>query len=280
MKRVFVHVMFLLCTIASHASIAASVKSPSLAMGVLPFLNEKLLIENFTPLQKYLEKELGRPVLIKTAPDFRTFIVNTRKGDFDIIVTAPHLALLAEKESRFQRLVTSKSDLHALILVAKDSPIMKIEDLRGKTLHLPSNLSIVSLLTEQHLIQAKLNVQKEVKLIYHDSHNDALLAASRNPNEAAAAGPKILEIMPPEIRDNLRTLDVTPMTPNLVIMAHPRIKEKDTQTLLQALLNFHQSELSRKFFVEEDHLPFRPITDTQMESLEPYQKLLKQRLKK
>jgi phosphonate transport system substrate-binding protein len=277
MRMAIIRWLFGLVVLAM-TSVALGGSSPTpLYMGVLPFLSVRTLIQEFSPLQRYLEQELHRPVRIVTAPDFDSFIANTERGDYDFVVTAPHFALLAERTAGFRRLVESRARLYALIVVGKDASPRTVADLRGGVINLPPKSAIVSMLAEQYLVDHGLIPGENITVRYHRSHNSAVLAAFVDKGEAAAVGPKILEILPEDVRAGLREIGKTASTPNLILMAHPRVQAKDLAALRTALLAFHLSPLSKEFFVEESHLPFQPVTDDDMKSLEPFLELLKER---
>ncbi len=84
-------------------SALASENTP-LTLGVFPYVTPAQLASFHTPLKDYLAKSLQRPVSLVTAPDFDSFVDRTRKGQYDIIITAPHLGRLAETRDSYKRL--------------------------------------------------------------------------------------------------------------------------------------------------------------------------------
>ena len=124
-----------------HATAAETTTKP-LEIGIIPNISTHALFAAYQPLRLYLEQQLGRPVILLTAPDFKTFYERTGKGDYDLAITPPHLARLAEIESGYVPLTTYQNGLDAILLVAKNSPIRAVAELRGKNIGVPDLLAL------------------------------------------------------------------------------------------------------------------------------------------
>jgi phosphonate transport system substrate-binding protein len=62
-----------------------------------------VIAERYEPLRAYLEARLKLPVRVESAPDFARYHARVMKGDFDLAITAAHLARLAQKEAEIGR---------------------------------------------------------------------------------------------------------------------------------------------------------------------------------
>ncbi len=72
-----------------------------------------------------------------SAPNFKAFLDRTRKGEYDLVFTAPHMARLAELETGYQRVAMSTHHGRPIFLARRDSDINKLKDLKGKKISLP-----------------------------------------------------------------------------------------------------------------------------------------------
>jgi phosphonate transport system substrate-binding protein len=108
----------------------ALAESP-LHLGIFPYLNAHKLYRIYMPVKRELEQSLGRPVLLQTAPSYRSFLERTAAGEYDIVVTPPHLALLAEQESNYRRLARARPVLEGVIVVSRISQSGKFLISRG-----------------------------------------------------------------------------------------------------------------------------------------------------
>lgn len=132
MKRLLFFVLFLVLVVPAIVS-AAEIK-----LGLLPRLPEKELIDMFTPLAKYLEKETGNTVTLVIPKDFDTYTKQAIAGDFDIGFTNPNIYIMIKKSTPGIEPLAMASEpgtgtkLKGVFIALDDSPIKSIKDLKGK----------------------------------------------------------------------------------------------------------------------------------------------------
>ncbi|MCL5022060.1 MAG: phosphate/phosphite/phosphonate ABC transporter substrate-binding protein [Nitrospirae bacterium] len=132
MKRVAVFFLALLFFIpaAGHAA--------EIRFGLLPRLPEKELRDMFTPLAQYIEKETGMKVTLIIPKDFSTYTRQAIAGDFDIGFTNPNIYIDTKKAvPQIEPLAMASepgigTKLKGVFIVAEDSPIKSIKELKGK----------------------------------------------------------------------------------------------------------------------------------------------------
>jgi phosphonate transport system substrate-binding protein len=123
----------LLCLLLSVAY--GSTPRP-LVVGVFPRYPEQQTERRFAPLVAYLSDRLNRPVRLRSAPDFAAFWDLVSHGHLDLVhynqyhyikahARFGHRAILKNQESGQDR-------IRAAILVPADSPVKRIEDLKGR----------------------------------------------------------------------------------------------------------------------------------------------------
>lgn len=265
-------IILTLCTLCGF-----NVQAQPLRIGVLPYLSPRSLFLEFAPLRSFLAGELKQEVELQTARDLPHFLQRTHAGDFDLVISAPHFARLAQTQHGFVPLVAIRADFYALLLVPKDAPAQTLRELKGKTLHLPHRLSFVSLQIEDFLRQRGLNPERDVHLLYYSTDNNAILATEQSSGDAGAAQRSVFENMPKDITAQLRILGSTQSALSLVILAHPRMAAPALQTLQLALNKFPYSLEGLSFF-QASHAEFSPADAAIMTSLDGYLPRLKLRL--
>ncbi len=263
---------------AGLATAVPAAEPPPLQMGVLPYLSSERLFEHFLPMKEYLEARMKRHIVLTTAPDFRTYVQRAARGDYDIYQTAPHFALLAEVEHGYRRVSRLTRDLNGDVIVRRDDPARRVEDLRGRTVISPDALAITSMLGEQLFRDRGLMAGKDYRLIRTASHNNAIMTVYRGQADAAFSSVEVLERLPPDVRHELRILARTRRVPHMMIMAHRRLPAADYEQLKRALLAFTCDGPGRKFFEATGYGDMGPITDANMRRLRPFLELLKERL--
>ena len=271
--------LFLLVALLLPGMVFTAEREPPLHMGILPYLSTEQLFKFFTPMKVYLEQRLQRSVVMTTAPNFRTFIERAAHADYDIYVTAPHFALLAEQQSGYRGLVRMTRNLDAAIFVRKDDVAKRIEDLRSRRIASPNTLALTSILGEQMLRGHGLEAGRDYVLQDAFSHNNALMRVAEYDADAALTSVVVLEHMPPSVRDRLRVLVTAPQVPQLMVLASPKLPETDYRSLSQALLAFTHQGPGREFFDLTGNVDVAPITQADMDALKPFLPILKERLK-
>lgn len=256
---------------------SASAQRP-LQFGVLPYLSTRKLFAYYSPLQHYLERELGRPVRLSTAPDFVTYIQRAREGQYDLYHTAPHFAAQAEAEFGYRRVSRLMRELDGSIVVARQSDIHRAEDLRGRTMITPDSLAIVTFLGEQWLRDHGLQPGVEIEVKHAPSHNSAIMAVARGDVEAAVTSASVFENMPQRIRNRLRILASTKKVPHMMFMAGPHLSDQEYQQLRKAMLAFTANGAGKKYFTLTGHGDMGTIKDLDMQRLSPYLKELNVKL--
>lgn len=265
-----------LLAILSEASGAAPL--PPLQMGVLPYLSSERLFKNFLPMKHYLEAQLGRRVVMSTAPNFKTYIQRAARGDYDIYQTAPHFALLAENEQGYRRLARFSRELSGNVIVRQDSQIQHVADLRDRVVVSPDVLAITSVLGERLLHDNGLVAQRDYRLLRSNSHNNAIWTVYRRQADAAFTSAAVYESLRPDIKRALRVLSRTPEVPHMMLMANSRLSEAEYSQLKAVLLAFTRNGPGKQFFTSTGYYDIAPITDDDMARLQDFQPILKARL--
>lgn len=272
---------YLLRAMSAVALLASplAAEPPPLQMGLLPYLSSDRLFEYFLPMKEYLEAQLGRRIVMSTAPDFKTYVQRAARGDYDIYQTAPHFALLAESDQGYRRVSRLTRELDGDVIVRRDSPVQRIEDLRERAVITPDALAITSLLGERLLKDHDLIPGRDYRLLRASSHNSAILTVYHRAADAALTSAAVFEQLSPEVRRDLRALTKTRKVPHMMVMAHSRLPVADYERLKHALLAFTREGPGRNFFEATGYGDMGPITDTDMARLRPFLNDLKDHLK-
>ena len=249
----------------------------ALEIAIFPYLSTRTLLTSYQPLQAYLEKKLQRPVLLVTAPDFRTFAERTQRGEYRYVVTAPHFARLAQKEAGYQPMLMAKANLVAIAVVEKNSPLRNVTELRGKTVAAPDPLALVSMLGAQMLRASGLVPGKDVTLRPALSHNSAVLSVLRGESGAAFTSTTALEQMPDEIKNGVRVLAATEGFPNIMYLANPKVPIVEVAQMTATLLEFaEKTPQGRKLYGETlGHLGLVAPSPKELQRLDPFVSELK-----
>lgn len=124
----------LLVTLAVNSPVIA--EESELVIGVFPRRSPSEMMEMFSPLADYLSRQLGRPVKLETAPDFRSFWEAVASGRYQLVHYNQYHYVRSHKEFGYMVVAKNeevhKSTMAGAILIRKDSGITTLKDLRGK----------------------------------------------------------------------------------------------------------------------------------------------------
>jgi len=249
----------------------------SLVLGIFPYLNAHKLYRVYLPIKHQLEQALKRPVILITAPDYRSFLERTAAGDYDLVVTAPHFALLAEQESGFRRVAKALPRLQGALVVRREDGIKWVEDLKGKTIAMPDKLAIITFLGEELLQQHDLNTEQDVSIQNVAGISRPILLVSRGQADAAVTVAGVLNSMPVYVQNSLQVMEVTRDVPHIMFMASPDLDEASYHLIKDALLSFPETATGARFFRDSQLGGLEPILDEDMQALEDFVVLLQLR---
>ena len=251
-------------------SAASAGEKPALTLGVFPYVTPVQLAAFQAPLKDYLANSLGLPVTLVTAPDFDSFIERTRQGQYDIIITAPHLGRLAETRDGYKRVAQTSQSVQGFFLARKDSGIRKIEDLKGKTVMIAQKVSIVYQMAEQTLREKGLVPGESVTIIETRTHNNAMQAPLRGEADASVTGRLLWVLLDDKQKDQMRVIGTTPEAPGFLVMANPRMSTQEIEKIRKLLLDFNKMPGSEAYFTTNGYEKFQPVEDRVMKQLDPY----------
>ena len=252
----------------------------SIRLGLIPHLSTQLMMKKYNPLITYIQRELQRPVVAITAPNFKTYIQRVINGDFDIYMTAPNMAAYHEKHNQNVRLVKFTQKLQGVFVVAEDSPYQSLDDLKGKTIATPDVMAVITSLGELTLTENGIDPNKDVNLKYTPSHNNALQSVAEDKADAAIVGYPAYKMITSgsKLRKPVRVLLKTKLIPHMMFMSPPRLSKQETEKLQKIMLAFPDSDEGKKFF---SGVPFKGIaliTDEDMAQLQELLQLLEQHM--
>ena len=259
---------------------AARAAESSLEVGVFPYLSTQAILTTYQPVRLHLETALKRPVQLSTAHDFSAFVARTQRGDYDLVITAPHFARLAQREAGYVPLAQYTRELRGVVLVAANSPIKSITELRGQSIAVPSRLAIMSMMGLRLLATGGLRPGRDFTLQVASSHTSAVLSVKNGENAAALTEASALRQMPAELVRSVRVLATTGQVQSVVFLAHARLARRERERLKTELLRFAQDTGAGRAFLKSTGFGgLRAVTEKDLHALDSYMDELKEQLR-
>jgi phosphonate transport system substrate-binding protein len=258
----------LLSLALSLGSLAALAQTPAVfRLGIAPHTSARVILEMYQPLRAHLEKALGTPVEVVTAPDFTEFAKRMLHQEYDIAVTTGHQARLAQTDGEYAPLLTYSADFRAVALVAGSSKFKTAKDLVGKPVLGLSPTSLVTL-WGQHWM--KQNGNPDTLRYVSASDSVARLVLS---GEAAAGFTSLAnyQSLSRELQAQMRFLVIGEPMAGRVYMLNKRQATRKDQ-IETALASFAASPEGKAYFEKYKLEGYRKLKPKELELMEPYAK--------
>jgi phosphonate transport system substrate-binding protein len=250
-----------------------------LQLGLLPITSTRALLKNYQPVQAYLERELGQPVELVTATDFRAFQTQTLRGQYDVIVTASHLGRQAQLDAGYLPLARYRALHRTLLLTARDRPLKDIGELRGRSISGPDALTLASIETQAWLQGRGLRAGADYTFIATATPPSAAQAVLNRQAVLTISTPQGMKNTPEDLREQLEVFATLPEIPSLMWLAHPSLGAL-LPRLKAVLLAFSaESAESRAFFEATGYAGLREVQTTELNAVDVYLPHLREQLK-
>jgi len=268
MRTPFVIRRLFLGATLSLAAWSASAQTPAVFhLGIAPHTSARVILEMYQPLRAHLEKALGTPVEVVTAPDFTEFAKRMLHQDYDLVVTTGHQARLAQTDADYIPLLTYSADFRAVALVAGSSKAKTAKDLLGKPVLGLSPTSLVTLWGQHWL---KQNGNNETLKYVSASDSVARLVLS---GEAAAGFTSLAnyQSLSRDLQAQMRFLVISePLAGRVYMLNKRQAARKDT--IDAALTSFAASPEGKAYFEKYKLEGYRKLKPKELEQMEPYAK--------
>jgi len=241
-----------------------------LRIGILPTLSPRLLLKNYEWLRLYLAREMRQPLELGTGTNFSDFHRQAMAGEYDILLTAAHLARLGQREQGWVPLATYTNPNRAILLVTRNSPINSLEDLRGKTVTSADPLALLVIYGRQWLLEKGLKADRDYQYINAPSFTSAAHAVAQQQVALAIVSPSSYKQLPDAIKNETRIFLTLPEIPAVMWMVHPK-SGVDAARLKRLLLGFTADVVEGKeFYQATGYEGMREVSAEQMRMLDVY----------
>ena len=263
----------LAASVQAQVAAPAGTMAPIFRIGVAPHTSVRVILEMYQPLRLQLEKALGVPVEIVTAPDFTEFARRMLRQDYDMAITTGHQARLAQTDGDYIPLLTYSADFRAVALIPGDSKVKTARDLQGKPVLGLSSTSLVTLWGQHWLRQ--------------NGNNDALHYVSASDSVAqlvlsgeAAAGFTSLanyQSLARDVQAKMKFLVISERLTGRVYVLNKRQASRK-EKIDAALAGFAESAEGKVYFEKYKLEGYRKLRPRELDAMDPYAREVRQSL--
>ncbi|MBP6719113.1 MAG: phosphate/phosphite/phosphonate ABC transporter substrate-binding protein [Rhodoferax sp.] len=207
----------------------------SFTVAVVPQFPAEQIFRDWTPVLNEASQLSGLAFTLKTyasIPEFESDFLNGRP---DFAFMNPYHAVMAQKAMGYMPILRDDAGrLTGILVVRKDSPITRVDQLKGATLAFPAPNAFGASLYMRALLTREQNIH--FKPEYVTTHSNVFRNVIVGRAQAGGAIRQTLEQESPALQAQLRILYETPAAYSHPISAHPRVPAQVREALLQAFL--------------------------------------------
>lgn len=235
------------------------------SFGVVPQFEQRKLFNIWRPILDELEQRTQLRFKLAGSPKIPVFEQKYMQGEYDFAYMNPYHILKAYDSQGYLPLVRDgKRNLKGILVVRKESPITRLEEIDGKRVAFPAPNALGASL----LMRAELHNLHGLTVVPHyvQTHSSVYLHVALGMTEAGGGIASTLNAQKPELRETLRVLyETRPMNPH-PISVHPRVPETHREQVRQALLEMAQTEQGAALLAK---IPMGDVVAASMEDYTP-----------
>lgn len=215
-----------------------------LTVGIVPQQSATALAAAWIPILSEVAQRAGVRLAFRTASDIPTFEDRVKNGDYDLVYINPYHYTVFSKVPGYRAFAREKErKLVGIIVVAKDSPLRDIAELKGKSVVFPAPAAFAASILPRAEFERQ-NIPIEAK--YVNSHDSVYRSVAQGSFAAGGGIKRTLEAIDPAISSRLRILTSTPAYVPHAFAAHPRVDKATLDKVSTALFSLHGDETGRR----------------------------------
>lgn len=208
----------------AQPTVAAKAEPPAtLTVGLLPNIGPEALLAQYEPMKRFLERRNPQKIRLVTSANFREFFRAGMNGDFDLAVSAPHLARVMQLDGAMVPVVMFEPRIRALLVAPSEKTLELPQDARGKALAFANPQSLVAMYAVRWFGEQGLQAGKDYEIkAPRDDMGVGRLMLSGEAVAGIMSNGEFRQI-PKEEAARLKIVREIARIPNFVVLAHPRL---------------------------------------------------------
>jgi phosphonate transport system substrate-binding protein len=214
------------------------------SFGVVPQFDARRIQGIWQPILKDLTQETGIKLRLVNSPTIPVFEKSFSKGEFDFAYMNPYHMIVANQTQSYLPLIMDNGrQLYGIIVVRKDSPIVDLQGLNGKTIAFPAPNSLGAALIPRAEFARKFKIKFTPK--YVKSHTSVYLNVMLRQADAGGGVQKTFASQKEAIQQSLRVLYETKRVNPHPVAVHPRVSAKEAEQIRLAFLAMGETQKGR-----------------------------------
>ena len=251
----------------------------SVKLALLPLYSPIKLNKMFSPLTRYLSRQVGREFRLVIPKDFNEFVRLVAKKRVHFAYQNPYVYHLLANQLDVKPLALTispepdipRDKFRGVIIARKNSSIKELFDLCGQDIMIVSFKSAGGYLFQKNLLETKgIDINEQARLIEGHRHEEVVLSVYRGEVEAGFVREAALQLVK-DIVDvgRIKVLARTPYYPNWLFVAVPGTKEELVEKVQKTLVHLDKKDLLDKARINGFILPVPEELIRFQKSIEP-----------
>jgi phosphonate transport system substrate-binding protein len=199
------------------------------------------------------------------------------EGGFDLLVSPPHIARVAQKKLGWKPLVMCQPEHKSLLLVMDVNGPKDLTGLRGSTIAVLDKNALVVMIMLEALAKRGLVMDRDFKVIETRSYESSQIAVKQGVAQAMVV--RSHGFIDTNERDRMRIVFEAGELPGYVFIASPTTSAATLKALRAGLLKFASTPDSRLFMSKLGYEEIVPVSEDAMRRLDPYLEATEAKLK-
>jgi len=218
---------------------------PYYTLGVFPYLPPARIESMYAPVAANLSTVSDKPVKLKSRPDFDAFLLEVKKGRYDIIFIQPFDYVRIPNKHLYTPIVRWQGMLQAVFVANADVDVDlqntpdAIQYLRGKEIAMPDRNAAVSLLGKNTLMQAGLSIDNDITIHYNKNHFECLKQVVLKKAFVCVTAIPPLTLFESRTGTKLKIIAKSQKIPTPLFAVHERVPKKVLTNIQANMENWH-----------------------------------------
>ena len=210
---------------------------------IAPQQSPRELAKRWGPIIQYISEHSGVSLRFQTATSLTAYQHDMKAGLYDISFINAYYYVAYSKDARYQVFAQEKdAKFVGVMVVRKDSPYQKLEDLQGQPLAFPSPTAVTSMLACTQLKENNIKFTPN----YVISMDSVYRSVAKGLFSAGQGEMRTFGSMVPEVRDQLRILWSSEPMPPFTFSVHPRVPKENVQKIQKVMVEMENTEEGRE----------------------------------
>ncbi len=247
MKRTICLLAFTIFSLGTHAAQSKKIETaPTIyRLGIFPYMAPRQIVELLGPLATKMQDELKHEVKLESATTFADFNLEIKRKNYDIALIQPFDYHDVVNKYGYLPLAQLDAQLFTQLIVRDDSRYQKLDDLKGTTIGLPPEQSANARMSLRTLYEKNIIPGRDIQIQYFKSHDSCLQQVWIGEISACGTSKSPMLVFEQRMQAKLRSVFDTPPIPQILFVAHPRVKTEGRKKLQQLLIGLSQTEEGR-----------------------------------